>query len=45
VSELVFDGAWDQAATWLTEPEGTRHTGQPPLRRSNRSAPASSPGN
>lgn len=45
VSELVFDGAWDRHSTWVVEPEGTRHTGQPPLRRSNRSAPASSPGN
>lgn len=44
VGELVFDGGWDRSATWATEPEGTRHTGQPPLWRSSRSAPASSPG-
>jgi nitroreductase len=44
VGELVFDGGWDRSATWAAEPEGTRHTGQPPLWRSNRSAPASSPG-
>ena len=30
MSELVFDGRWDEAPTWAAEPEGTRHTGRPP---------------
>lgn len=45
VGELVRDGHWERPAGWVTEPEGTQHTGQPPLWRSSRSAPASSPGN
>ena len=32
VAELVFDGRWDQAASWATEPPGTRHTGRPPTK-------------
>ena len=32
VDELVFDDAWDQPASWATEPQGTRHTGRPPDR-------------
>ena len=34
VTELVFDGGWDQPAPWATEPEGTRHTGRPPTQPS-----------
>lgn len=30
VTELVFDDAWDEPASWAVEPEGTRHTGRPP---------------
>lgn len=30
VTDLVFDGGWEQPAPWATEPEGTRHTGRPP---------------
>jgi hypothetical protein len=27
LSELVFDDAWGQEATWISEPPGTRHIG------------------
>ncbi len=30
--ELIYDDAWGNEATWLTEPEGTRHSGGPPRR-------------
>lgn len=30
VSELVHDDTWGEPADWVTEPEGTRHTGRPP---------------
>jgi nitroreductase len=30
LDEVVFDGAWGEPAPWITEPEGTRHTGAGP---------------
>ncbi len=30
IAELVFDDTWDGAATWASEPEGTRHTSAGP---------------
>jgi nitroreductase len=33
VAELVYDDVWDGPAPWVTEPEGTRHSGAGPPRR------------
>ena len=30
LSELVYDDAWGNEATWIAEPPNTRHTGGPP---------------